>query len=136
MAENKTQPTDVSPQRFVEQVEPPKRRQDAEVLLQLMEEVTGQKAVMWGPTIVGFGVHHYVYDSGREGDIAAVGFSPRKANLVLYGIHEAPGSEGLMAKLGKVKTSKACVYVNKLEDVDMGVLRKLVGLGYKHNANA
>lgn len=134
MAENKTKPTGVSPQQFVDEVEHPRRREDAKVLLELMTEVTGQPAVMWGPTIVGFGLHHYIYDSGREGDTASVGFSPRKASLVLYGLHEAPGSAELLPKLGKFKSSVACLYVNKLDDIDLDVLRELTRLGYAHNS--
>lgn len=130
--ENKTTWTDVSPQAFIAAVEHPTRRRDAEVLLQLMSEVSGEEARMWGPSIVGFGDHHYVHSSGREGDTGVIGFSPRKANLVLYGLNSAPGSAALLARLGKHKTGVVCVYINKLADVDLGVLRELADLGYEY----
>ena len=132
MAENKTQPTDVSVEDFLAAVEHPQRRKDGLELLDMMRQATGQEAVMWGPTIVGFGSYHYRYSSGREGDAAAVGFSPRKANLVVYGITGSHEAEDLLPKLGKYKTSTACVYINKLDDVDRSVLAELVRAGYQH----
>lgn len=87
---------------------------------------------MWGPTIVGFGTHHYVYESGREGDSPCVGFSPRKASLSLYGLTSAPESRALLPKLGKHKVGAACLYVNKLSDVDETVLRELTAIGYQY----
>lgn len=134
MAENKTQPTVVDPREFIASVEHPTRRADGEVLLELMEEVTGKPPVMWGPTIVGFDEYFYRYDSGHEGTAPMVGFSPRKASLSLYGIKEAPESAELLAKLGKHKTAVACVYVNKLADIDMEVLKELVRVGHRHYA--
>jgi hypothetical protein len=131
MTENKTAPTDVSVDEFLASVEHPVRRQDAETVLELMRNVTGQEPVMWGPSIIGFGSYHYKYASGREGDAAAVGFSPRKANLALYGLTYAPESAPLLARLGKHKTSVACLYVNKLADIDLGVLKNLIELGYR-----
>lgn len=128
----KTQATDVDVDAFLDRVEPPKRRADARVLLDLMREVTCVEPVLWGPTMVGFGDHHYVYASGREGDTFCVGFAPRKASLVLYGLHGAPGSAPLLERLGKFKSSVACLYVNKLEDVDLDVVRELTRLGYAH----
>lgn len=132
MAENKTKPTDVRPEDFVAELENDRRREDAGVLLQLMAEVSGETPKMWGPSIIGFGDHHYVYESGREGDTAVIAFSPRKANLVLYGLNSAPGSGELLARLGKHKESKACVYLNKLADVDLDVLRQLAKLNYEY----
>lgn len=132
MSETKTKPTSVEPADYVAAVENDTRRQDAGVVLEMMAEVTGEPPVMWGPSMIGFGDHHYEYTSGREGDTFVIGFAPRKANLVLYGLSTAPGSEELLAKLGKHKTSKACLYVNKLADVDLDVLRQLTELGYRY----
>lgn len=130
--EQKTKPTTVDPTSFVMAVQHPTRRQDGATLLELLTEVTGQPPVMWGPTIVGFGQRHYKYDSGHEGDEPLVGFSPRKAHLVIYGLTNTPGGEALLERLGKHRRSKACVYVNKLADVDMSVLRQLVKQSYQH----
>jgi hypothetical protein len=132
MAENKTAPTNVPVEEFLATVEHPGRRQDGETVLELMRDVTGQEPVMWGPSIVGFGSYHYKYASGREGDAAAIGFSPRKGNLALYGLTYAPGSAPLLERLGKHKTGAACLYVNKLADIDLDVLKELIELGYRH----
>jgi hypothetical protein len=132
MAENKMVPTGESVQDFLASVEHPVRRQDGETLLTLMHEVTGEPAAMWGQSIVGFGSYHYKYASGHEGDAAAVGFSPRKASLSLYGLTYAPESEALLERLGKHKRAVACVYINKLADVDMQVLAELIGQGYRY----
>jgi Domain of unknown function (DU1801) len=130
MAENKTQPTSVSVEEFLASVEHPVRRADGFALLDMMRRVTGLEPVMWGPSIVGFGEYHYHYGSGREGDSAAVGFSPRKANLALYGLIYGPDAEALLPGLGKYKAGVGCLYINKLEDVDLGVLEQLVRTGY------
>ena len=135
MAENKTAPTTESAQAFVDAVEHPVRRADGQVLLDLFEQLTCQPPVMWGPSIIGFD-SYYKYASGREGDAAAVGFSPRKGNLALYGLTYAPGSAPLLERLGKHKTGAACLYINKLADVDVAVLRELIALGYKHMTTA
>ncbi|CCQ48376.1 domain of unknown function family protein [Pseudarthrobacter siccitolerans] len=132
MAANKTQPTTRSVEEFLASVEHPARRADAFELLELMHGITGQKAVMWGPTIVGFGSYHYRYGTGREGDSAAVGFSPRKANLALYGLTYGPDADRLLASLGKHKTGAACLYINRLQDVDRAVLAEMVRTGYQH----
>ena len=132
MAANKTIPTEVDPHEFIAALEHPTRRVDAQVLLEMMEEVSGHPATMWGPTIIGFDAYHYKYESGREGDAAAIGFSPRAANLALYGLTVAPESAGLLAKLGKHKRGAGCLYVNKLADVDLGVLTELARNGYRH----
>ncbi|HEX4762157.1 MAG TPA: DUF1801 domain-containing protein, partial [Sphingomicrobium sp.] len=118
MAENKTKPTDVSVGSFLDEVAHPVRRADGKTLRAMMERITGEPAVMWGPTIVGFGSYHYRYASGHEGDAARVGFSPRSANLVLY-VGGFPEYASLLGKLGKHKRSKACLYLNKLADVDL-----------------
>jgi hypothetical protein len=125
MPENKTKPTKVSPNAFLKTVENEQRRKDGAELMTLMREITGEPPKMWGPSIIGFGQYHYKYDSGHEGDIPIVGFSPRKASLVLY-LGSVIQDEKRMTKLGKHKTGKGCLYINKLDDVDRGVLRKLV----------
>lgn len=131
--ENKTKPTEVDPREFIAAVEHPTRRADAEVLLELMTKLTGQPAVMWGPSIVGFGSYHYKYASGREGDAPAVGFSPRKASQSLYVLADYPGLEELLAKLGKHKRSVACLYVNKLADIDLAVLTEMIERCYAYS---
>lgn len=126
---NKTRPTEVDPREFIAAVEHPVRRADAQTLLEMMERVTGCKPRMWGPSIVGFGRYHYRYDSGREGELMLTGFSPRKANLVLYVL---PGYDDLgdqLAELGKHRVGKSCLYVNKLADVDLDVLERIVADG-------
>ena len=133
MAETKTKPTIVSVDAFLDAVAHPVRRADGRALREMMERVTGEPAVMWGPSIVGFGKYHYRYDSGREGDMARVGFSPRSGNLVLY-VGGFPEYEALLAQLGKHKTSKACLYVNKLADIDLGVLEEIVSRTYTDGA--
>ncbi len=132
MAENVTQPTDVDPRDFIAAVEHPTRRADAEVLFDLMGRVSGYPARMWGPSIVGFGRYHYRYDSGREGDFLACGFSPRNAHQVIYTM---PGYLDLgdqLGRLGKHRIGKSCLYVNKLADVDLDVLEEIVAAGLEH----
>jgi len=124
MAETKTKATQVNVDDFIAAVEKPVRRADARVVRAMMERVTGEPATMWGPTIIGFGTCHYRYASGHEGDMCRVGFSPRSANLVLY-VGGFPEYEELLGKLGKHKSSKACLYLNKLADVDLGVLEEI-----------
>ena len=129
MAENKTQVTEVDPATFIASVEHPTRRTDAEYLLAMMRRVTGCEPQMWGPSIVGFGRYHYRYESGREGDFMITGFSPRKANLVVYVL---PGYDDIsddLAELGKHKIGKSCLYINKLADVDLAVLERIVTEG-------
>ncbi|QSS98662.1 DUF1801 domain-containing protein [Pontibacillus sp. ALD_SL1] len=122
----KTQPNDRSVLEFIEQIESVKKREDAYRLLDLFTETTGCEAKMWGASIIGFGSYHYKYDSGHEGDAPVVGFSPRKAKHSLYLAQGEPNREALLTQLGKHKTGKACVYVNKLDDIDMEVLRSLI----------
>ncbi|WP_084040477.1 DUF1801 domain-containing protein [Demequina sp. NBRC 110053] len=129
---NTTQPTQQSPQEFLAGVTPERRREEGERLLALMAEVTGDEGVMWGPTMVGFGTYHYRYASGREGDMFRVGFSPRKAQLSLYGINEDPAQKALLERLGPHTTGASCVYVKRLDAIDEEVLRDLVDLGYQH----
>jgi hypothetical protein len=132
MADNKTQVTGVSADDFLAALDHPVRRQDGMRLRGLMAELTGQEPEMWGPTIVGFGRVHYKYATGREGDTAAVGFSPRKTSLSLYGLTNAPESAALLESLGKHKTGAGCLYINKLADVDEAVLAELISIGYRH----
>lgn len=119
-SEPKTRPTDVPVADFIAAVEHPGRRADAETVCAMMTEVSGQKPVMWGPSIVGFGRY-----TGKTGDWPMIGFSPRKANLVLYLVSDFDGRDALLARLGKHRTSVACLYVNRLSDVDAGVLREM-----------
>ena len=129
MAENKTKPTGVSVDAFLDRVADAQQRDDSVTLVELMRDITGEEPKMWGPSIVGFGSHHYVYESGREGDICQLGFSPRKGNLVVYCMGGA--DEPLLKKLGKYKATKGCVYIKKLADVDLGVLRKILEANLK-----
>lgn len=127
MAEPKTKPTGASVDSFLDGVADVQQREDAYRILEIMKEVTGQSPRMWGPSIVGFGEYHYVYASGHEGDTALTGFSPRKGALVLYfmaGLQERFAAQ--LKKLGKVKTSKGCLYIKKLADVDLAVLRDMI----------
>jgi len=122
MAENKTKQTNVSVSAFIDAITDQGRRADAKALVKLMQKASGEKPTMWGPSIIGFGSHHYVYDSGREGDMPLIAFSPRKAATVLYGLSSA---EGLLPKLGKHTRGKGCVYIKKLADVDQKVLEAM-----------
>lgn len=126
MYEQKTKETDANVIEFIEAVENPKKREDAYRLLDIYTETTGYEAKMWGPSIIGFGSYHYVYKTGHEGDAPLVGFSPRKAKISLY---FAPGDterEELLSKFGKHTSGKACVYINKVDDVDIEVLQELI----------
>jgi hypothetical protein len=126
MGANKTKPTDVSVASFVNALAEPARRSDARVLMGLMKRATGEKPKLWGPSIIGFGSFHYTYESGREGDTVLVGFSPRKAATVLYGVTGSKTAPRLLAKLGKHTTGKGCLYIKKLADVDQQVLEQLI----------
>lgn len=133
-SQNKTVPTKKSPARFIASVEHKTRREDAQKLLPWFEEVTGYKAKMWGDSIIGYGRYYYKYESGREGEFLMTGFSPRKASMSLYIL---PGygfgdMQSKLARLGKHKLGKSCLYINKLADVDMVVLQEIVedGVAY------
>lgn len=130
MTENKTKPTSVSVDDFIAGIENPRRRADALTALRIYKDVTGLPPVMWGPSIIGFGTHHYVYDSGREGTVPAAGFSPRKASMTFYVGDNFEGAEAHYASLGKHKKSVACLYINKLDDVDLQVLREIIAREY------
>ncbi|MBC8329874.1 MAG: DUF1801 domain-containing protein [Planctomycetes bacterium] len=134
MAELKTKQHDGDVEAFLDAVEPEQRRRDSRAVCRIMQEVTGEPPKMWGPSIVGFGSYHYVYASGREGDWMLSGFSPRKQALTLYIMSGFTRYDELMAKLGKYKTGKACLYLKKLEDVDEKVLRELIRLSVAHKA--
>ena len=129
MSENTTQPTDVDPRAFIASVEHPTRRADALTLLELMQKITGWQAQMWGSSIIGFGQYHYKYDSGREGDFMRTGFSPRKTNMVVYIMPGYTNFDPILARLGKHKLGKSCLYINKLADVDLDVLEELIRAG-------
>ncbi|MCP4122406.1 MAG: DUF1801 domain-containing protein [Bacteroidetes bacterium] len=128
MSQNKTTPTEKDVLAFINAVEHKGRRQDALTLLEFMKELTGLPPKMWGPSIIGFGSYHYQYDSGREGDMLITGFSPRKASSVVYIVSGFKRYDDLLQKLGNHKTGKSCLYINKLDDVDMDVLKELVQL--------
>lgn len=132
MAGNKTTPTDQSVDLFIEAIPDEARRADCRNLLQLMEEVTGEKPKMWGPSMVGFGSYHYRYDSGREGDWFLAGFSPRRHDLTVYITAGFERYDALMKRLGRHKTGRSCLYIKRLSDVDQGVLRELVADSVRH----
>lgn len=125
MAEIKTKPTQVTAADFIDAVDNPARREEARIVCAMMERVTGEPPRMWGPSIIGFGSYHYRYDSGHEGTMCRLGFSPRKAQLVLYILTGDTAQKGQLARLGKHKTGKSCLYINTLADVDMGVLEEM-----------
>ncbi|MEM9552351.1 MAG: DUF1801 domain-containing protein [Pseudomonadota bacterium] len=129
MAENKTQMTDVPVEHFLAGVEPPRRAADAEALDALFRRVTGYAPRMWGDSIVGYGQYHYVYKSGRAGDFLATGFSPRKSALSIYIMPGYADFRHILDRLGKHKTGRSCLYVNKLADVDTDVLADLIQAG-------
>jgi hypothetical protein len=126
MAENTTKATAVSAGDFIGQVADPQRRADARVLAAMMRRLTGEEPKMWGPSIVGFGSYHYRYDSGREGDMARVGFSPRTRELVVYLVDGYEQRGDLLSRLGKHRVGKSCLYIKKLSDVDQSVLEELI----------
>jgi len=128
MVQNKTTPTEVNILDFINTVEHTGRKEDALILLDLMKDITGLEPQMWGPSIIGFGSYHYKYDSGREGDMMITGFSPRKTSSVVYIMSGFKRHDELLQKLGKHKTGKSCLYINKLADVDMDILKEMVML--------
>lgn len=135
MSDNKTKPTDVSAQTFLESVSE-SRRQEAYILIELMSNISRVKPVMWGPSIIGFGSHHYSYETGRQGDMPRLSFSPRKTAITIYfdkGFNEH-GAQ--LAKLGKHKTSISCLYINKLTDININVLQQMLEDSYKQGGKA
>ena len=126
MSDLKTKRTTKSVVEFLNGIADERKRRDAFAVSAMMEEITKEKPAMWGPNIVGFGSYHYKYASGREADWMLVGFSPRKQNLTLYIMRGFDGSEALLAKLGKCKTAKSCLYINALDDVHLPTLKTLI----------
>jgi hypothetical protein len=136
MAELKTKKTAVNVDSFLNAVADARQREDSFRLVELMKEITGEEPKMWGPSIVGFGEYHYVYESGHEGDMCLTGFSPRKGNFVLYAMNCLyPQSAAQIKKLGKVKATKGCLYIKKLADVDLKVLREMIEGSIQRLAN-
>lgn len=132
MAENKTKLTNASVTEFLNSIENEEKRRDSFTILEMMKEVTGDEPKMWGESIVGFGPYQYKYTSGREGDWFLAGFSPRKQNLTLYIMAGFDNYGSLLSKLGKYKTGKSCLYVNKIADVNADVLKELVKQSVAH----
>ena len=132
MAETKTKATQVSVDAFLDAVPDPVRREDGKAVRAMMERISGLPATMWGPTIIGFGSYHYRYDSGHEGDACRIGYSPRKAELVFYLPGTVSDQQELLARLGKHKTGKGCLYIKKLADVDQTVLEELARRALAH----
>jgi hypothetical protein len=126
MAENKTKPTKLSVTSFIDVLADSDRRADAKALVKLMQAAVGEKPKVWGPAIIGFGSYHYKYESGREGDMPVISFSPRKAATVLYGLTGFAEAPTFLAKLGKHTKGKGCLYIKKLSDVDQNVLAAMV----------
>ncbi len=131
MGEPKTKVSTQNPKDFLNTIEPEEKRKDAFILLEIFTKVTGEKAVMWGPSMIGFGQYHYKSTrSTQEGDWFQVGFSPRKQNLALYIMHGNRNNPDL-GKLGKNKASMGCLYVNKLSDIDLKALERLIEKSFK-----
>jgi len=132
VAENKTRATIASVTEFINSIEDRQKRADARKVAAIMRRVTGKRAKMWGSSIVGYGTYHYQYESGREGDFMITGFSPRKQALTVYIVAGFRRFDTLMGKLGKYRTGKSCLYINRLSDVDEKVLEKLIDRSVKY----
>jgi hypothetical protein len=126
MADNKTKATKASVATYLAAIDDPERRRDCEVIAKLITKITKEQPKMWGPSIVGYGSYHYKYDSGREGDMCRTGFSSRKPAISVYLVASFAGQEKLLAKLGKYKMGKSCLYIRRLSDVDLKVLEQLI----------
>jgi hypothetical protein len=131
MAENKTKATAGSVNAFLNKLTDTDLKNDCTAIIKIMESVSKEKPVMWGSSIIGFGNYHYVYESGREGDIMIIGFSPRKQNIALYLKGGLDLFTDELASLGKHKTGKGCIYINSLKDVNTAVLKKIIAKSYK-----
>ncbi len=131
-ANNKTQPRSADVEEYLAGIEHAGRREDAYTLLHMMGEVTGEPARLWGPSIIGFGSYHYVYESGREGDAMLTGFAPRKANMVVYVMPGFSAYQKHLGKLGKHRTGSSCLYLGRLSGIDQDVLRTLVHESVTH----
>lgn len=134
MAETKTKATTVDPQAFLAAVDHPQRRADGQALAAIMTRISGEPPVMWGPSIVGFGRHRYKYESGREGEICSIGFSPRKAALVLYLSCDLDSSQALLDRLGKHERGRGCLYIKKLADIDAAILEEMIATAWAAHA--
>jgi len=128
-AGNKTKPTSVTPRAYISSLDEGRRKREAEILLPWFETVTGLKGRMWGPSMIGFGRYHYKYDSGREGDFMLTGFAPRKAAMTLYIMPGYRDMNEMLARLGPHRTGKSCLFLNRLDAVDMDVLAEIVADG-------
>ncbi len=131
MAGNKTVATDGDVETYLDGVDNPKRVADARTVMEIMGRVSGEPPQMWGPSLIGYGTYHYKYDSGREGDFFMTGLSPRKTALTVYIMPGFEPYDDLLSRLGKYKTGKSCLYINKLADVDMDVLEQVIAQSYK-----
>ncbi len=129
---NKTLPTKTPVASYISKINNPVKKKDAKLAQWLLAKITGKKAVMWGPSIVGFGSYHYKYESGREGDMCLAGFSVRSSSLVFYVVGGVPASDPLWDKLGQFKLGKSCLYVKRLEDVDINILQKIFTKSVKY----
>jgi hypothetical protein len=130
MAEQKTKPTIVSVEEFINAVPDERKRKDSFELLKMMKDVAKQKPRMWGPTMIGFGECHYKYDSGHEGDCFRIGFSPRKSSFSLYVTCDASEMKEYLNKLGKHKAGKGCIYFKRMDDIDRSVLKKMIEMAW------
>jgi hypothetical protein len=126
MVEIKTKPTDRAVEEFIQSIENEDVRRDCATLIAIMGKATGAPPLVWGPSIIGFGSYHYVYESGREGDWFIAGFSPRKQNITIYLSYGFEEQADKLKDLGKFKTGKACLYVKKLSDINLDILTKLI----------
>ena len=135
MAENKTKENDASVEDFLNSIEHDQKREDSYLILEMMRKITGLEPKMWGDSMVGFGRYHYKYKSGREGDYFLTGFSPRKRNISIYIMAGFNNYQDMMAKIGKHKSSVSCLYINKLDDINMSILKKLINKSVKDMIN-
>jgi len=132
MAELKTKLNKSSVEKFLNGVKDEQKRLDSFKIMNMMKKITKEEPKMWGPSIVGFGSYHYKYESGHEGDMCIAGFSPRKNALTVYIMPGFDKFENLMKKLGKYKTGRSCLYIKRLEDVDLNILEKIISGSYKY----
>ena len=128
MSDLQTTPNELSVDDFIDAIESEQKRDDSRALLKIMKEITGDAPTMWGTSIIGFGKYHFRYESGREGDWMVAGFSPRKQNLTIYMMGGFENQSDLLTKIGKVKSSVGCLYVKKLVDIDLQILKEMIRL--------
>jgi hypothetical protein len=132
VADNKTTPNDQNVEQFLNALADERMRNDCFTMLELMKQVTGMEPRMWGSSIVGFGSYHYRYESGREGDAILAGFAPRKQNLTIYHMGGVEQDDDLLKKLGKYTSGKGCLYIKRLDDVDLPTLKRLIDASFEH----